>query len=343
MEEINLILIGFGRVGQAFFDLLKEKYDYCGEKYGLALELRALVRRKGTVLLSSTQQVLASFNFTRDGLQDSSEWSSAITLSDLLEKFSPGVVVDCTPSDLKTGEPGYSLMKKAIEKGWHVVSASKGALVVNPVELADLARKSKVAIKISGATAAALPALDVGLSSLAGTEILAIEGILNGTTNYILTRMTEGLTYNQALEEAREKGIAESDPSLDVEGWDTAVKMILIANQVLGTTIKLKEAKVTGIKGISREIVEKASSLDKVLKLLGKCYREGHTSPWEVEVGLALLGYDHPLAMINGTNKGIIFYTDSMGWVEVAGGKSDPRGAAAALLKDIINIYYRYF
>lgn len=343
MEKINLIQVGFGRLGRAFFELLKEKYDYCSGHYGLQLELRGLVRSQGAIILSSTKRVLNPSYFATDDLQYLSDWIPAITLSDLLDEFSPGVVVDCTPSDLKTGEPGFSLMKEALGKGWHVVTASKGALANHPTELSDLARKNKVAIKASGATAAALPALDVGLHSLAGTEILAIEGVLNGTTNYILTRMTEGLTYNQALEEAREKGIAEPDSSQDIEGWDTAVKMILIANQVLGTCIKLNEVKVAGIQGISREVIDKAGSLEKVLKLFGKCYREDYASPWKVEVGLALLDYDHPLAMVNGTNKGIIFYTDSMGWVAVTGGKSDPRGAAAALLKDIINIYFMNF
>jgi homoserine dehydrogenase len=343
VEKINLIQVGFGRVGRAFFELMKEKYDYCRSHYGLHLELRGLVRSHGAIILSGTQRVLNASYFATDDLQSLSNWVPAITLSDLLNEFSPGVVVDCTPSDLKTGEPGFSLMTEALGKGWHVVTASKGALANNLTELNDLARKNKVAIKASGATAAALPALDVGLHSLAGTEILAIEGILNGTTNYILTRMTDGLTYDQALEEAREKGIVEPDASQDIEGWDTAVKMILIANQVLGTSIKLNEVKVAGIQGISKELIEKACGLDKVLKLFGKCYRDDYASPWEIEVGLALLDYDHPLATVNDTNKGIIFYTDSMGWIAVTGGKSDPRGAAAALLKDIVNIYFRNF
>ncbi|MBC7361325.1 MAG: homoserine dehydrogenase [Candidatus Aminicenantes bacterium] len=343
MEKVNIVLVGFGRVGRAFFDLLKEKYDYCRERYGLLLELRGIVRKKGTILLSSTQRVLSPSYFATEDLHDLAEWIPAITLSDLLEEFGSGVLVDCTPTNLITGEPGLSVMKMALEKGWHVVTASKGALVLKPEELKNLAKEKKLLIKASGATAAALPTLDIGMYSLAGTEILAIEGILNGTTNYILTRMAEGLTYKKALEEAQEKGIAEPDPSLDVEGWDTAAKMVLIANQVLGTELKLSDVKVSGIQGISHEVIDKAGKLGKILKLFGKCYRQGPDSAWKVEVGLALLDYEHPLARVDGTNKGIIFYTDSMGWVAVTGGKSDPRGAAAALLKDVISIYWHNF
>lgn len=340
MEKVNIILVGFGRVGRAFFDLLKEKYDYCRQRYGLYLELRGIVRKKGTILLSSTQRVLSPSYFATEDLHDLADWIPAITLSDLLEEFGSGVLVDCTPTNLMTGEPGFSHMKMALEKGWHVATASKGALVLRPEQLKSLAREKKLLIKASGATAAALPALDTGLYSLAGTEILAIEGILNGTTNYILSRMAEGLTYKKALEEAKKKGIAEPDPSLDLEGWDTAAKIVLIANQILGTDFKLSDVQVRGIQGISAEVIDKARKLGKILKLFGKCYREGSESPWKIEVGLALLDAGHPLASVSGTNKGIIFYTDTMGWVAVTGGQSDPRGAAAALLKDIISIYW---
>ncbi|MGB9835894.1 MAG: homoserine dehydrogenase [Candidatus Saccharicenans sp.] len=342
MEKVNIILVGFGRVGRAFFDLVKEKYDYCRRKYDLHLELRSIIRKKGTILLSSTKKILSPAYFATEDLDNLADWVSAITLNDLLEEFDKGVVVDCTPTNIVTGEPSYTVIKNSLEKGWHVVTASKGALVLKSGELRELALSKNLLIKASGATAAALPTLDVGLISLAGAEILAIEGILNGTCNYILTRMAEGLTYKKALEEAQHKGIAEPDPSYDVEGWDTAVKMVLIANQVLGTDIKLSEVTVRGIKGINKEVVEKALRLGKILKLFGKCYRENYESPWKVEVGLALLDQNHPLSRVNGSNKGIIFYTDTMGWISVIGGKSDPRGAAAALLKDIINIYRKY-
>lgn len=340
MQKINIILIGFGRVGRAFCELLKEKYDFYRERYGLLLELKGIIRKSGTVLLSGTGQLEAMAGSQDSGQFEPSNWSQIFNLEDMLEEYKSGVVVDCTPSNLKTGEPGYSLMRTALEKGWHLVTASKGALVVHPAELTALAQQKQVVIKASGATAAALPTLDVGLRSLAGAEILAIEGILNGTTNYILTRMAEGLDFSQALMEASEKGIAESNPVQDIEGWDTAAKMVIIANKVLGTEIKLSEVKVSGLRGINGKLVARAASLSKTIKLIGRCSRENPDAPWKVEVGLALLDSDHPLAGVSGSNKGIIFYTDCMGHIVLTGGKSDPRGAAAALIKDIISIYW---
>ncbi|MDD8019678.1 MAG: homoserine dehydrogenase [Acidobacteriota bacterium] len=339
MEKINIILVGFGHVGRAFFELLKTTYDACQFRYGLQLELRGIARQKGIMLLSSTQKVLSPSYFSEGELDNLDDWIKEITISDLLNEFNQGVLVDCTPSNLTSGEPGLSLIRLALEKGWHVATASKGALVLKPDELKDLAKEKGLVIKASAAAAAALPTIDVGQRALAGTEIMTMEGILNGTTNYILTRMAGGLDFNQALKEAQEKGIAEPDPSIDIDGWDTAAKMIIIANEVLDSRIKLSDVQVRGIRGINRDIMEKANSLNKILKLFGKCYQEKAGSPWKIEVGLALLERHHPLAMINGTSKGIVFYTDTMGWIAVSGGQSNPKGAAAALLKDIISIY----
>src|SRR4030067_3007238 len=128
-------------------------------------------------------------------------------------------------------------------------------------------------MKWSATTAAALPTLDGGLFSLAGAEIKAIEGILNGTSNYILTRMEEGAEYREALKEAQDKGIAEHNPALDVEGWDTAVKLLLIANSVLGLDITLQDIKVAGITKIPPELLARAKQKGKAYKLIGSMTR----------------------------------------------------------------------
>jgi homoserine dehydrogenase len=227
----------------------------------------------------------------------------------------------------------------ALEKGWHAAAASKGALVLRFKELAGLARQNGVQLKFSGAAAAALPTLDVGIQSLADADVLGIEGILNGTTNFILTRMGEGMDSEQALREAQDKGIAEPDPTLDIDGWDTACKLLLICNAVMRTDFGLSEVQVEGIRGISHELVIKASQLGKAIKLMGKCSKDERDRPLKLEVGLALLDRSHPLYGVNETTKGITFYTDTMGSVTLIGGKSDPLGTGAALLKDIIGIY----
>jgi homoserine dehydrogenase len=149
--------------------------------------------------------------------------------------------------------------------------------------------------------------------------------------------MEQGIGYSEALEEAQAKGIAERDPSLDVEGLDTAVKLLLIANAVMGLDLSLKNIKVQGITHIPSQVLEAAKKEGKALKLLGRIQRT--KEDFRAEVSLSAVSRSHPLHGVDGTNKGLTYFTDSMGAVTVTGGKSDPRGAAAALLKDIINIY----
>jgi len=191
---------------------------------------------------------------------------------------------------------------------------------------------------ISAATAAALPTLDVGLSCLAGTEVLTAEGILNGTTNYILTRMYEdGCPYAEALAEAQKMGVAEPDPSLDVEGRDTANKILLIANEVLQAGLSLGEIPVEGITRVTPEEIQRARKDRKVVKLIGKAERKNEKVV--ASVAPRALPLDHPLASVRGTEKAISYLTDTMDRVTVSGGKSNPLGASAAILKDIIRIY----
>jgi homoserine dehydrogenase len=339
MRTLNIVLAGFGRVGRAFSRVLADKRDACRDRYGLDIAIRAVFKRDGGALgdgplplgpyVSDGAPPIAGADFWRPGLRP----------NDAFGTIEPGVFVDCTPSDFKTGEPGLSFMTAAISRGWHVAAASKGALVLKFRDITDLAAKRGVRLRYSGATGAALPTLDVGIPSLAGAEVLGIEGILNGTTNYILTRMGEGFDYDGALRDARERGIAEPDPSMDVDGWDTAGKILLISNAVIGTSFAIDDVQVQGIRGISHELIAKAGQMGKSIKLMGKCSKEERDHPWKIEVGLVLLDPGHALYGITGTNKGITYYTDTMGAVTVSGGKSDPVGTGAAILKDIVQIY----
>jgi homoserine dehydrogenase len=190
---------------------------------------------------------------------------------------------------------------------------------------------------MSAATAAALPTLDVGQTCLAGAQILSIEGILNGTTNFILTKMQdEGYQYLDALQEAQTRGIAETDPTLDVEGFDTANELVLLSNALLGTGYRPDEVSRHGITHITLPMVMDARRVGKRLKLIGRA----GLSHGKVRLSVAPeeLALDHPLASVQGAEKAVTYETDTMGRVTVMGGRSSPTAAAAALLKDIINL-----
>ncbi|MFB0565349.1 MAG: homoserine dehydrogenase [Candidatus Aminicenantaceae bacterium] len=330
MKAVNVVLVGFGRVGKAFLQVISEKKELLRKRYNLDIMIKAIFRRGRACILQDNIDV-------NQLLEKDYYWKPGIALAQVLDTEEPGVLVECTPSNIKTGEPGLTHINLALDKGWHVATANKGPLVVDLQSLREKAKKNRLALKFSGATAAALPALDVALYSLAGTEITRIEGILNGTTNYILTKMEEGMDYRDALKEAQAKGIAESDPSLDVGGWDTAVKILLISNAVLETDFTLEDMNVEGIENISSRFIKEKREEEKSLKLLGRLTKE--ENDYKIEVALTSIDDSHPLFGIKGAEKGISFTTDTMDKVTVTGGESDPKGAGASILKDIINIY----
>jgi homoserine dehydrogenase len=339
MRTVNLVLAGFGHVGQAFFRLVQDKAPVCRDVHGLDLRFRAVLKSGGGFHTGHLLKSDDLFRESRPWVDGNPAWRPGFRIGEALASAEPGCLVECTPSNIRTGEPGLAHMTQAFHAGWNVVAASKGALVVAFKKLRRLAAERRAALRFSGAAAAALPALDVGLYSLAGSEVVEIQGVLNGTSNYILTRMGIGDSYEEALEEARARGIAESDPTLDVGGWDTACKLLLIANAVLGLDLELADVAVDGITNITAEDIAAVRARGAALKLLGVCERPDPAKPWRLSVGPRPLPASHPLHGVSGTEKGITFRTDAMGAVTVTGGGSDPRGTGAALLKDIINTY----
>jgi homoserine dehydrogenase len=337
MKSVPIVLTGYGNVGKAFVRLLADKRMACAARYGLDLNLMAVLRRTGGWLAEGCDDAEALTAAGDDPLESHPGWISGMTLDEVLKRLSPGVLAEATPSDWRTGAPQLAFLHRALDAGWNVAAASKGALVVDFRGLTDKAAARGLALRYSGATAAALPTLDVATISLAGAAIERIDGILTGTTNYILSRLEAGETFASALVAAQAQGIAEPDPSMDIDGWDTACKLLLIANAAAGTSLTLADIRVEGIRGVSPEKLAAARAEGKALKLLGRLtIRDGRAA---AEVRPIAVEPSHPLHGINGTVKGIAFLTDSMGTIVLTGGKSDPRGTAAAMLKDIINIY----
>lgn len=336
----RLVLCGFGKVGKAFVTLVTERKHRIGQKYGLNLELAAIVDIGGAAvskqgalpvdkLLSHAEKGGTVETFPGYGIP-------GISGAEVISSFKADVLVETTPTNLINGQPGWNHMLAALERGIDIVSANKGPLVLYYRKIQELAKVKGCHIYMSAATAAALPTLDVGMLCLAGSQIISIEGILTGTTNYILTRMQKDkCTYDTALREAQGMGIAETDPSLDVEGWDTRNKLFLIASRIFEKDFDFENLKVIGITGILSEDIEKASADGKVIKLLGTARLETGTVTLKVEP--QALEINHPLAAVNYSEKGISYLTDTMGRVTVIGGKSSPVGAAAALIKDLIH------
>ena len=343
----RVILCGFGRVGRAFARLLADRTGLLRDAYGLDLHVVAVADLDGSACLPEAPAQGGGLPLGELALHFEAKkslgafpgvgrpgWSGR----EAIEGVPADVLVETTPTNIRDGEPALTHVRLALGRGLHVVSAAKGPFLRHHAELRALAARHGAALKVSAAAAAALPTLDVAQVALAGARIAAFEGILNGTTNYILTRMAAGgATYAEALAEAQRLGIAEPDPALDVEGHDTANKVVIVANAGLGADLTPEQVPVKGITQVTPEAIAQAKRNGTVIKLVGRAAREGDRFVASVEpVALPL---DHPLAGVQGAEKAITYHTDTMDRVTVMGGKSDPRGAAAALLKDIINLY----
>lgn len=343
MKSVKIIVCGIGRVGREFIQLLADGADDLEKRYGLHFIICAAADIGGAAIAESeagldAQQLLTHIrnggfveNFGRYG-------QPGLTGEQAIRQGNADVLIEITPTNLTNGEPAKTHVLAAIEKQMEVVSANKGPFVLFYRELHESARKNNCGLHISAAAAAALPTLDVGRVCLAGTRVLSIEGILNGTTNYILTQMShDGTSYEAALKQAQEMGIAETNPDYDVQGKDTANKMILICNRVFNDYFGLSDIRIQGITEVTQEDIAQASSRGRVIKLIGTAAVSDKER--QLSVAPKLLDVSHPLAGVNGSEKAITYVTDTMGTITVTGGKSSPVGAAAALLKDLINAF----
>lgn len=345
MKTIRIIVCGFGNVGRAFVRLIEDKQEDLQKRYGIVPAIHAVVDIGGAALADTHGLPLDRLREFADQGRAIESMASfgrpGVAGVDVLESTMADVLVEATPTNLVDGEPARAHINAALKKGLDVITANKGPVVLFYKDLQDRMQSSGGRLFMSAATAAALPTLDVGKLCTAGARIQAVEGILNGTTNYILTRMgREGCDYHTALKAAQELGIAETDPTLDVEGLDTRNKIILIANQLFDQCLSIADVDTVGITSVRREDMENARAEGQVIKLIG-------SARWEnehlcVKVAPEALDEAHPLAGVHLSEKGISFDTDTMGRITVTGGHSSPIGAAAALLKDLIHAYCFY-
>jgi homoserine dehydrogenase len=265
--------------------------------------------------------------------------TAGVTGSELLTKVEADCLLEASPTDLQTGGAGLATMQTALRAGLDVVSANKGPLVVAYNELADLARKNGAALKFSAAVATACPTVNIGQRDLVGCKIECVDGIFNLTTNYVLCQMAEeGLAFEEALAQAQAQGIAEADPTLDVDGWDAAAKLVILANSVLKMPATLEEVQVEGIRDVSVKDLDQARAQGAVIKLVASA-RVNESNGYRLEVKPQRLDASHMLADLKGDQLGIVYHTDIQGTVSSVVGKQGTRSTAAAMLRDLLNIY----
>ncbi|WP_373187379.1 homoserine dehydrogenase [Halopseudomonas sp.] len=322
MTRWNIAITGFGAIGKGVAQIIQERRQRYRELYDADVRIVGVCGSRAGLI-------------DHNGL----DWSSDAGLTLRPGETGPGfvqraqadVLIEAGPTDFETGGPGYTYIKEALSQGTHAICISKGALVFDYAGLAELARANAVQLKISGATSAALPTIDLLQYNLAGCQILEVEGILTGTTNFVLDSMMSGMGFADAVIEAQHLGYAEPDPRFDVEGWDTACKVNILANAAFGACLKLQDIPRDGIDQITPADIQRWKAEGKVPKLVGRIQNE--TGNVRASVELKTYPFDHPFARVDATMKAVRVATDVMGEITVMG-VTGPSATAAAALKD---------
>ncbi|WP_457613173.1 homoserine dehydrogenase [Methanocaldococcus sp.] len=331
---MKIILVGFGAIGKGVAKVLHEKRDYLKKNYG-DFKVVAITDSSGSAIDENGLDLIKAIEVkeTTGSIKNYPEKGSEMKSIDVIREVEADVVVEITPSNLETGEPAKTHILESFRNKKHVVTANKGPLALCYKELVEEAKKHGVMFRHEASVGGAMPIINLAKETLAGNEILSIRGILNGTTNYILTKMEkEGLDFETALKEAKELGIAETDPTQDIEGLDTAAKIVILANSIMGLEKTIKDVKVKGITKITPEALFLANKRGYTIKLIGQI-KENH-----LIVEPMLVPIDSPLN-VKGTLNVAMFETDLAREVVVVGRGAGPVETASAILSDLIHIY----
>ena len=331
---MDIGVIGFGGVGKAFIELLIMKKDK------IDIKVKYIIKSNGGIYNSNGINIEELIDFVNSGksICEYSKWTDKdITINTIIKNRDVDTLVELTGTNIEDGEPGYTHIKLALENGINVVTGNKGPILLYYNELKDIAYNNNVQLGIGCTTGGALPSINGGLLDTAGAEILAIEGVLNGTSNYILKEMYDKkIEYSVALEEAQKMGIAEANPKLDVDGFDTASKILILANVLMGYRKSISDIYIKGISEITADEVNLSISKGEKIKLIGMVYKEDNCIKCKVEP--KSLKSTHPLYFVDGKNKGVYYKTDTLGDISIIGGASGTINSAASILRDIINI-----
>lgn len=326
MKTVRISIIGFGAVGQGVARSILLKREYLN-KQGIDLRVVGISDSKGSEINAGGIDIENAL------LRKKKKGSVAVgNALDIIGDVEHDIVVEVTPTNINNGEPGLGNMRLALKSGKHIVTSNKGPLALHFNELKEAAQDNGIFFRYEATVGGAVPIFNLVHEALAGNTVVGIEGILNGTCNYILTRMSEErMPYDLVLKEAQELGIAETDPTYDVEGIDSAIKLVIIANSIFGLESTYKDVDVTGITKITPEALELANRNNYVVKLVCEA-REG-----KLTVAPRLVPRRHPLA-VGGTLNVASILTDLAGRITISGKGAGSVETASSILSDILYI-----
>ncbi len=334
---MRMLFIGFGTVVQGLSELLLQKKDELARNYGLEVKVVGISDMlKGSAYTPDGLDLAQALKLAKAGkkLDELPGQFDGDALA-MIEAAEADMMVEATYTDIKTGEPATSHIKAALKKGMHVTTTNKGPVALFYQDLARLAVDKGVKFLYEGTVISGTPLLNLIRETLAGCHISEIKGILNGTTNYILSQMEEGHAYDAVLKKAQELGYAEAVPDADVLGWDALAKITILANAIFGVDVKPDAFPCKGITEISADMIAEAKARGKRYKLIGKVTRDGDGI--KGSVGPEEMDLSHPLAGVMGATNAVTITTDTLGDVTIVGPGAGRVETGYAALIDIIH------
>jgi len=330
---MRIILIGYGVVGQSLTRIFTQRKSELIKNYGFHPRVVAIVDRGGaavdprglnlekTLSMKAEMGTVASHECGHPGM-------SALNI---IENVDAEVIVEATPTNIKDGEPGLTHIKTALKTGKHVVTTNKGPLALALPALIELADYNEVYLRFSGTVGGGTPVLDLAKRCLMGDRILSIRGILNGTTNYILTEMDgKHIPFEKALNNAQKLGYAEADPSMDIDGIDTACKLVIMANWIMNKRVTLKNVSVQGIRNVTLQNLRGAAKRKCTIKLIGSINENLKVAPTEIS--------KHDPLCVGGVLNAVTFVSEFAGEETIVGRGAGGMETASAILRDLLDI-----
>jgi len=338
MKRVGLALVGLGNVGRRFLRLLIEHDDTLREKYGLAFSVHCAVDSSGVAVSDDGFDLAHLLEHKGRGLKlrELREFDDGLTLAVALDSVQCDILLEASPVDLITGNPGLSNCRTALDLGLHLVLANKAPLALAQAELDRLAADTDVGILYSATFCGGLPVLNIVRRDMVCGKILGFRGIFNSTTNFILEEMLEGRSYAEALNETQERGIAEADPSIDVGGWDTASKLVIAANSIVDAMITLADVSVSGIEDVQLDWLEQCRREGSVLKLVATAERID--AEWRFQVEPTPVPIASFLGSCSGWEMAIEIQSDIYGKSFHKLWEREPVPTAASMLRDAVHL-----
>ncbi len=335
---MRLVLVGFGTVGQGLADLLHNKQTELATQYDFQpLIVGAATRTRGTLYrpdgLNIAYLMAAIHSGHLNNYPESAGLQRNLDTLSLIKAAEADAVVEASYTNLQTAQPALDYCRMALTTGKHLVLANKGPVALAGDELRQAAKKRGLQIRYEATVMAGTPTLSLADTGLAGCAITRARGILNGTTNYILTQMENGMEYATALQQAQALGYAEADPSGDVDGWDAAGKVLILAAALFGKTLTMDALDVTGISGIGAADVADAQANNERWKLIATI------TPTGGSVQPIRLPISDPLANVSGATNAITYETDTLGHVTLIGPGAGREETGYGLLADLLAIH----